>query len=170
MSETLRDGRFVRLGPLGEGSQGATFDGVDKKEGRAVAIKRFDDDSVAFEGMAGEEVESADTGEQLHIVDFTDLRADGVYYVDVEGVARSAPFKIAEDVFVEPFMGAMLGMYGLRCGTSVQFSWQGAWFGHGECHENDVAPGGYNAREPQPGLATSPLEPALALTGFRWAS
>jgi L-alanine-DL-glutamate epimerase-like enolase superfamily enzyme len=34
---------------------------------------------------------------------------------------------------------------------------------------NDVAPGGYNAREPQPGLPESPLEPALAPIGFRWA-
>jgi hypothetical protein len=42
MTESLRDGRFVRLAPLGEGSQGATFDGMDKREGRAVAIKRFD--------------------------------------------------------------------------------------------------------------------------------
>jgi hypothetical protein len=33
---------------------------------------------------------------------------------------------------------------------------------------NDVAPGGYNAREPQPGLPASPLEPATAPTGFRW--
>ena len=33
---------------------------------------------------------------------------------------------------------------------------------------NDVAPGGYNAREPQPGLPTSPLEPQVAATGFRW--
>ena len=32
---------------------------------------------------------------------------------------------------------------------------------------NDVAPGGYNAREPQPGLPASPLDPAPALTGFR---
>lgn len=42
MNEVLRDGRFVALAPLGEGSQGCTFDGVDKREGRAVAIKRFD--------------------------------------------------------------------------------------------------------------------------------
>lgn len=42
MNEVLRDGRFVSLAPLGEGSQGCTFDGVDKREGRAVAIKRFD--------------------------------------------------------------------------------------------------------------------------------
>lgn len=42
MTETLRDGRFVQLGSLGEGSQGHTYDGVDKREGRPVAIKRFD--------------------------------------------------------------------------------------------------------------------------------
>jgi hypothetical protein len=34
---------------------------------------------------------------------------------------------------------------------------------------NDVAPGGYNAREPQPGLPDSPLRPQIAPTGFRWA-
>jgi len=32
---------------------------------------------------------------------------------------------------------------------------------------NDVAPGGYNAREPQPGLETSPLAPKLERFGFR---
>jgi protein kinase-like protein len=39
---TLRGGRFVLMQPIGEGAQGRTFDGVDKREGRAVAIKRFD--------------------------------------------------------------------------------------------------------------------------------
>src|SRR6476469_4335765 len=34
---------------------------------------------------------------------------------------------------------------------------------------NDVAPGGYNAREPQPGLPESPLAPDFASAGFRWA-
>jgi hypothetical protein len=33
---------------------------------------------------------------------------------------------------------------------------------------NDVAPGGYNAREPKPGLPESPLKPRIAPTGFRW--
>jgi hypothetical protein len=33
---------------------------------------------------------------------------------------------------------------------------------------NDVAPGGYNASEPPPGLPRSPLEPAPSSTGFRW--
>jgi hypothetical protein len=38
----LRDGRFVVLEALGEGSQGRTYDGVDKLQGKPVAIKRFD--------------------------------------------------------------------------------------------------------------------------------
>jgi hypothetical protein len=42
VTDALRDGRFVIIGSLGEGAQGHTFDGVDKREGRAVAIKRFD--------------------------------------------------------------------------------------------------------------------------------
>jgi hypothetical protein len=33
---------------------------------------------------------------------------------------------------------------------------------------NDVAPGGYNASDPVPGLPVSPLAPSLAPTGFRW--
>ena len=42
MVDTLRAGRFVIVGLLGEGSQGRTLDGVDKQAGKAVAIKRFD--------------------------------------------------------------------------------------------------------------------------------
>jgi hypothetical protein len=41
VGRTLRDGRYVVTGILGEGSQGCTLDAVDKREGRAVAIKRF---------------------------------------------------------------------------------------------------------------------------------
>jgi hypothetical protein len=39
---------------------------------------------------------------------------------------------------------------------------------HGDS-PNDVAPGGYNAREPKPGLETSPLDPNLEQLGFRRA-
>jgi L-alanine-DL-glutamate epimerase-like enolase superfamily enzyme len=35
---------------------------------------------------------------------------------------------------------------------------------------NDVAPGGYNAVDPPPGLLGSPLQPAPAATGFRWGN
>ncbi len=41
-TKTLREGRFVVLAAIGEGSQGRTFDCFDRLEGRPVAIKRFD--------------------------------------------------------------------------------------------------------------------------------
>jgi hypothetical protein len=34
---------------------------------------------------------------------------------------------------------------------------------------NDVAPRGYNASQPEPGLPESPLAPKISPTGFRWA-
>jgi serine/threonine protein kinase len=40
--EVLRGGRYVVTRTLGEGSQGSTFEAVDKKDGRLVAVKRFD--------------------------------------------------------------------------------------------------------------------------------
>jgi serine/threonine protein kinase len=40
--KALRDGRYVLLAPLGLGSQGTTWDAVDKREGRSVAVKAFD--------------------------------------------------------------------------------------------------------------------------------
>jgi Protein kinase domain len=42
IASSLRGGRFRVLGVLGEGAQGRTYDGVDAREGRPVAIKRFD--------------------------------------------------------------------------------------------------------------------------------
>jgi hypothetical protein len=38
---TLRGGRYVVVGTLGEGAQGATLDAVDKRVGRPVAVKEF---------------------------------------------------------------------------------------------------------------------------------
>jgi tRNA A-37 threonylcarbamoyl transferase component Bud32 len=42
MPESLKDGRYSLLGLLGQGAQGQTYDAVDRREGRPVAIKRFD--------------------------------------------------------------------------------------------------------------------------------
>src|SRR5262245_43252196 len=38
---SIRDGRYAVSAVLGHGSQGATLEAVDKREGRLVAIKRF---------------------------------------------------------------------------------------------------------------------------------
>ncbi|HTQ05456.1 MAG TPA: glycoside hydrolase family 9 protein [Polyangiaceae bacterium] len=112
-------------------------------------IHRVDDDSVVFPdtpGAVGPAIDATDSGEpEVHVVDFSAFTEPGQYYVEVQGIGKSAPFTIADDVFVEPFHAAMLGMFGWRCGTAVSFDWQGTTFGHGDCHEDDgPAVGGWH--------------------------
>lgn len=112
-------------------------------------IRSADDDSAVFPdapGQVGPAINAIDSGEpEVHVVDFSDLDVPGRYYVDVAGIGKSDPFTIADDVFVEPFHAAMLGMYGWRCGSAVSFEWQGTTFGHGECHLQDgPAVGGWH--------------------------
>src|SRR5580693_2541972 len=60
----LRDGRYAVTRSLGEGSQGATFEAVDKKEGRLVAVKRFD----VRGAKQWKDVELAEEGGHLYLV------------------------------------------------------------------------------------------------------
>jgi serine/threonine protein kinase len=41
VAKTLRDGRYTIVRVLGEGSQGATFEATDARDGKCVAVKRF---------------------------------------------------------------------------------------------------------------------------------
>jgi endoglucanase len=116
---------------------------------RADGGKKPEDDPSVFPDMPGDvgpALNAADSGEpEVHVVDFSDLNVPGEYYVEVDGVGTSEHFRIADDVFVEPFHAAMLGMYGWRCGTAVSFDWQGETFGHGACHlDDEPALGGWH--------------------------
>lgn len=108
-------------------------------------VRRVDDESIVFEGAGGPDVTASDTGELVRFGDFDELTEPGEYVVTIDGLKKpSEPFVIGDDVFVEPFRGAMLGLYGLRCGSAVSFEWDGETFGHGACHEDDEAPGGWH--------------------------
>jgi endoglucanase len=108
-------------------------------------VRRTRDKSVVFEGTGGPDVMALDTGELVRFGDFDELTEPGEYFVTVDGVKKaSEPFTIGDDVFIEPFRAAMLGLYGLRCGSAVSFEWAGETFEHGACHEDDEAPGGWH--------------------------
>lgn len=107
-------------------------------------VRRVEDDSVVYGGDAGPEVSAQDSGETVHVVDFREVTEPGDYYVKVRGVGRSPNFRIADDVYVEPFRAAMLGLYGQRCGTAVDLTWQDETFHHEACHLEDPAPGGWH--------------------------
>ena len=132
--------RGTSIGFVPDSKKRATYIGPEA----AFQVRENDGERVVFEGISGPEVSAPDTGEVVRFVDFGALVEPGEYFVTVDGVGKSTPFTIGGDVFVEPFRAAMIGMYGLRCGSSVSFEWRGTSFAHGECHEEDAAPGGWH--------------------------
>ena len=102
------------------------------------AVIRAADGTTVFGGRVTGPVLNPDTQEQLYTADFSAFARPGDYQLDVPGVGRSAPFRIAPDVYREPYQTAMLGFYLWRCGTAVSATYHGETFAHDACHTNDA--------------------------------
>jgi endoglucanase len=100
-------------------------------------VRRSSDGSSAFEAtLPGASADPA-TSDMVALGDFSALTEPGRFYVDVPGVGRSVDFPIGDDVYRRPFVAAMLGFYGWRCGTALSFAFSGETFGHAACHLGD---------------------------------
>jgi len=116
--------------------------GAEKKATIAVPCTNFtlirvSDGSNVFSGTVTGPVLNEDTQEQLYTANFSAVHEPGQYRVEVPTVGQSSPFRIAADVYRDPFSTAMLGMYLWRCGTAVSATYHGQTFAHAACHTND---------------------------------
>jgi len=101
------------------------------------AVRRSGDGSMALEGTLAAPAADPGTNDMVAQGDFGALTETGRFYVDVPGVGRSVDFPVGDDVYRRPFVAAMVGFYGWRCGTAVSFAWSGDAFVHGACHLGD---------------------------------
>lgn len=92
----------------------------------------------AYAGTVTGPVHDADSGEDLYIADFSGLHTPGTYYLEVPGVGRSPEFRIAADVYNQPFWLVTRGMTLWRCGIAVSETYHGDTFAHAACHTNDA--------------------------------
>ena len=106
--------------------------------GTNFTVIRLADNSTVFTGKITGPVLNPDTQEQLGIADFSKLKKPGDYQLVVPGMGRSAPFRIAQDVYHEPYYVVMRGFYLWRCGTAVSATCHGETFSHAACHTNDA--------------------------------
>ncbi len=115
------------------------------------AIVRVGDGKAVYRGVVTGPRVNADTGEELFLADFTAVRESGSFQIDVAGVGRSAPFRIAANVYNDAFRTVTRGMYLWRCGASVAGERDGQTFAHAVCHTNDAwldfVGGGHTARD-----------------------
>jgi endoglucanase len=102
------------------------------------AVIRVADGKAVFQGQATGPVWDPDTQEHVYTADFSKVKEPGDYQLEVPGLGRSAPFRVAADVYREPFYVVMRGFYLCRCGTAVTATYQGETFAHDACHTNDA--------------------------------
>jgi endoglucanase len=115
----------------------------EKKATIAAECSRFSviqikDNAKVLEGTATGPVVNSDTNEQLYTADFSAIKEPGEYQLDIPGVEKSAPFRVAGNVYNQPFYTVMRGMYLWRCGTAVKGTHNGKTFSHEACHLEDA--------------------------------
>jgi endoglucanase len=118
------------------------------------AVVRVPDGKQVLTGKASGPARNADTGEELFTADFTAVTEPGVYRLEIPGAGRSPDFRVAADVYDEPFRLATRAMYLWRCGTAVRGDHAGRTFSHQACHLQDAwldHAGGGHVRKPSTG-------------------
>jgi len=97
-------------------------------------IKAFDDGRVAFHGLLEPVRLDPATGDTVEIADFSGLRREGRFFLEVPGVGKSWTFTVGGNVYEHTYFMAMRGFYGQRCGTAVDLGPEFPGYSHPACH------------------------------------
>jgi len=128
------DIKLNSLGFLSEMPKQATV----SAECSSFMVKRASDNVTVYTGRAAGPFYQQDVDEEVWIADFTQVTAEGQYYLDIPGVGRSIEFEIGESVYDFAFYTAMRGFYLWRCGTAVEGEHDGQLYAHDACHLEDA--------------------------------
>jgi len=127
----------IRLSTIGYSPDVPKVATVLGAAGSSFALRRVSDDASVFTGELSGAVTDADTTQSVRMADFSTVVEPGDYYLDVPDVGRSVAFPIGKDVYAQQLLTAMLGYYGWRAGTEVEFSYGGQVFRQGPGHLQD---------------------------------
>jgi len=97
-------------------------------------VRSVRDGSVAYHGTLAQPVADPDTRDRVRAADFSELRTEGNYYLDVPGTGRSWNFAIAGDVYAHAYYLSARAFYGQRCGTAVDLGLEFPGYRHDACH------------------------------------
>ena len=113
--------------------------GADGSEPRFVRILEADTGKPVWRAIFGSSGETGreDTDERVATADFSELKKEGVYVMEMADGLRSAEFRIARDIWNAPYRLVARAMYLWRCGCAVRGEWKGRVFAHGVCHCED---------------------------------
>jgi endoglucanase len=98
---------------------------------KSFTVKNLATGKQVFFGDLNGPLDDYDTGDVCFTGNFTELKDQGDYTVEVSGMGNSYNFSIGRDIYRDVLYKSMRGFYLQRCGTAV--SDPGGWT-HDECH------------------------------------
>ena len=119
------EGKFAYLSHWMGSGEGLN---VSRFIGRPFHVVDLVGGEVAFAGKMGfhhrknqpdDAYDNSFTKADILQADFSALKKPGDYIVSIEGVGRSFPFQISEDIYSKPYKSVMSALYHQRCGCSL---------------------------------------------------
>ncbi|WP_308639352.1 glycoside hydrolase family 9 protein [Paenibacillus silvisoli] len=104
------------------GTDGGRFELIDRRNG-----------SKVYAGELTGPIADASSGDTVFRGEFSSLREEGTYSVQVEGIGSSYPFAIAADVYNNVTDKLLKSFYFQRCGMDLEEKHAGVW-SHRACH------------------------------------
>lgn len=114
-------------------------------------VRRFGEVEAVFRGKLSAPAADASSGDSVQTADFSALKKEGRFYLEVPGVGVSWPFAIAPDAYSRAFYLAMRSFYGQRCGTAVDLGPEFPGYTHEACHTENA----YHATSGKSGVKAS---------------
>jgi endoglucanase len=101
-------------------------------------VKKASNNETVFSGKVTGPIHQNDVDQDVWTADFSEVKTEGKFYLDVPGVGRSYDFEIKDNVYDFAFYTVMRGFYLWRCGTAVEGEHNGKRYSQGACHLDDA--------------------------------
>lgn len=120
-----------QLGYLPGGTKKAVFKG--QKIPHVFHVMKEETGEIVYTGYPEEEEYDKTKEEYISYGDFSQIKAEGTYYIEAPVLGRSYTFTIAEDIYDEMFREACKQYYYNRCGMTLTEAFAGS-AAHNACH------------------------------------
>jgi len=104
----------------------------------AFVVRRVSEGRIVFRGNLSAPAADPSSGDTVQTADFSALKTDGRFCLEVAGVGVSWPFAIAPDAYARAFYLAVRSFYGQRCGTAVDLGPEFRGYTHDACHKENA--------------------------------
>jgi len=128
----------IRLDSVGYFPERAKIATVTAPGGGTFYVRRAADGGSLWSSQLSGPMPDTVDGSQVWIADFTTFCDQGEFYLEVPGVGKSSTFRVAPGVYDVPFIRAMQGLSGQRCGSAVEIDVDTTKWSHRECHMKDA--------------------------------